>query len=143
VETVMFNGVVPADPAVYSLGEDFNENGILDMMFKFSRSEIEGILAEGEHVEVVITGEIRDVTYFAARDTIRVIRPRVASPNGGEAYYVGQPITVSWDDPDGWSVEHADLFYTVDGGVTWEPIATGLTGNTHTWSTPLVSTEQA
>jgi subtilisin family serine protease len=143
VETVLFNGFVPADVAHYSFTEDFNENGINDLMFKFSRSEIEAILAEGESVEVVITGEIRDVTYFVARDTIRVIQPTMAMPNGGEVFYVNQPVTVSWSDPEGWNVDHADLYYTVDGGISWETLAAGLTGNTCTWTAPQVTTGQA
>jgi len=143
VETVLFNGTVPVDGSHYSLSEDFNDNGIMDMMFKFDRSAIEEILPEGEHVEVVITGEIRDTTYFVARDTIRVIQPRMRTPNGGLSYYVNTPLNVTWDDPENVNVDHADLYYTLDGGVTWEPMATGITGNRYEWTVPLVSTEEA
>ena len=84
IETVMFNGVVLADAKFFAYEEDFNGNGIPDLMFKFSRSEIEGLLVEGEEVEVTVTGEIRDTIYFVATDIIRVINPTVVAPNGGE-----------------------------------------------------------
>ena len=142
VETVLFNGEVAADANVWSLSEDFNENGIPDAMFKFDRSAIEDILVEGEHVEVVVTGEIRDVTYFVARDTIRVIRPHMVSPNGEEVYYLGQPVTIQWENPENWNVDHVDLFSTVDGGITWEPVASGLTGTSHAWEVPLIPSEE-
>jgi len=142
IETVLFNGTVPADPAHVSIG-DFNENGIPDLQFKFDRMAIEDILPEGEAVEVVITGEIRDTTYFVATDVIRVIQPTLRTPNGGLSYYVNQPVNITWDAPDGVNVDHYDLYYTLDGGATWEPMVSGLTNYHYEWTVPLVSTEQA
>ena len=142
LETVMFNGVVLADDKFFIYEEDFNGNGIPDLMFKFSRSEIEGILMEGEEVEVTVTGEIRDTIYFVATDIIRVINPTMVAPNGGEYVAAGAPFQVVWDNPAEWNVDHADLVYTVDGGENWVEIATGVTGNSYTWTTPALSSEQ-
>jgi hypothetical protein len=136
LETVMFNGVVLADAKFFVTDGDFNGNGIPDLMFKFSRSEIEDILTEGEEVEVTVTGEIRDTIYFVATDYIRVINPHMVTPNGGEFIALGSPYELIWDNPTEWHVEHADLFFTIDGGENWVEIATGVTSTHYTWTTP-------
>ncbi len=135
VETVLFNGAVAADTKFFELG-DFNDNGVTDVSFKFSRGAIEDILPEGEHVEVVITGEIRDTIYFVARDTIRVIQPRMVSPNGNETFMVPTAINITWDDPETGTVEYADLYYTVDDGESWNLIASNIEGNSYEWTPP-------
>jgi len=143
LETVMFNGVVLADDKFFVYDGDFNGNGIPDLMFKFSRSEIEDILTEGEEVAVTVTGEIRDTTYFVATDIIRVINPRMVTPNGGEFLAPGSPYTLVWDNPAEWHVEYADLYYTIDDGENWVEMATNVTGTTFTWTTPETPTEKA
>ncbi|MFH2053237.1 MAG: S8 family serine peptidase [bacterium] len=142
IETVMFNGVVPVDGDRYALFEDFNDNGILDMMFKFDRSLIEEILPEGEQVAVTITGEIRDTAYFVATDTIRVIRPRMTSPNGGEIAMAGTTINLQWENPVNWSVDHSDVYYSADGGESWTLIAAGVAGTSAMWQTPATVSDQ-
>ncbi len=143
LETVMFNGVVLADTKFFVYDEDFNGNGIPDLMFKFSRLEIEGILMEGEEVEVTVTGEIRDTTYFVATDIIRVIQPSMVRPNGGEFIATGGTFELSWENPDNWNVDFSNLYYTIDGGENWVEIATGVNGNSYTWNTPETASEDA
>jgi len=143
LETVMFNGVVLADDKFFVYEEDFNGNGIPDLMFKFSRSEIEGILMEGEEVEVTVTGEIRDTTYFVATDIIRVINPTMLTPNGGEYFTSGAPVELVWENPVEWHVDYANLFYTTDGGENWVEMASNVTGNSYSWVTPELASDQA
>ncbi|MEN8006747.1 MAG: choice-of-anchor D domain-containing protein, partial [Candidatus Krumholzibacteriota bacterium] len=142
LETVMFNGVVLADDKFFVYDGDFNGNGIPDLMFKFSRSEIEGILEEGEEVEVTVTGEIRDTIYFVATDIIRVINPTMVAPNGGEFVAAGAPFQLVWNNPSEWNVDHSDLVYTIDGGENWIEIASGVTGDTYAWTTPVLASDQ-
>ncbi len=54
------------------------------------------------------------------------------SPNGGETL-VSDPITVSWSaaDADGDPLTF-NLFYSPDGGASWDPIALGITGTVTT-----------
>jgi subtilisin family serine protease len=142
-ETVLFNGVVLADAKFEGSMGDFNENGIPDLKFKFSRSEIEALLLEGEEVEVTVTGEIRDTIYFVATDIIRVINPSMVTPNGGEVVATGSAIDVVWVNPSEWTVDYADLYYTVDEGETWVELAMGVTGNSYVWTTPETPAESA
>ncbi|MCK9995017.1 MAG: S8 family serine peptidase [Candidatus Krumholzibacteria bacterium] len=136
IETVLFNGVVSADLKVFAYDEDFNGNGIPDLMFKFDRSEIEGILMEGEEVVITVTGEVLDTTYFVATDIIRVIQPTMKSPNGGEIVTLGNPYELIWENPDNWNVDHSNLYYTIDDGENWVEIATDVSGTSYTWIAP-------
>ena len=134
-ETVRLNGTVPADPNKVTIG-DFNSNGIPDLQFKFSRSAVEAVLGEGDSVTVVVTGEILDTAFFWAESVIRVINPHVLSPNGGERLPVGGAVDVVWTNPQGWNVDHADLYYTADDGVSWNVVAQDIQAETYTWMVP-------
>jgi hypothetical protein len=61
----------------------------------------------------------------------------VASPNGGET--VSGEITVTWagGDIDDDAVSYS-VFYSDDGGGSWNPIGTGLLGTNIQWNTSLV-----
>ena len=120
-----------------------SRSGIADLMFKFDRSEIEALLLTGEEVEVTVSGEIEDTIYFVATNVIRVINPTMVRPNGGENVPAQFPYDIVWENPADWHVDHADLYYTLDGGETWEEIATGVTGDRFTWTTPVAESEQA
>lgn len=50
-------------------------NGSRKVMAKFSRPEVQALLAPGAAVEVTLTGELKDGTPIAGSDTIRVIEP--------------------------------------------------------------------
>ena len=73
LSTVKLLGRVPCVDRVLRLG-DFNRNGIPDLKFRFDRDLVLHAIPAGDRVEVSITGEIRDSTYFAGKDTIRVFR---------------------------------------------------------------------
>jgi hypothetical protein len=140
LETVRLNGVVPADHLDI---EDFNDNGIPDLNFKFDRSAVAAILAEGDSVEITVTGEIRDTTYFVCTNYIRVIHPQMMHPNGGEVLLAGGTMEISWSNPDGWDVTSASLTWSSDGGQSWNLIAEGITGTTYTWQIPVDVTTEA
>jgi subtilase family protein/HYDIN/CFA65/VesB family protein/fervidolysin-like protein len=142
IETVRFNGVVPADTDRFYLDRDFNDNGIPDVKFVFDRSAIEDILTPGEEVVVTITGEVRDTAHFVGTDTIRVIQPRMTSPNGGETLPAGASVTVEWDQPADSPVDYSSLYFTADGGETWSLIASGVETSYYTWTTPTIASEE-
>ncbi len=120
---------------------DFNGNDVPDLELKFDRAAVETALPEGDRVEVVVTGEIEDVTYFVARQTVRVLRPRLTSPNGGEVTMGSH--TIRWLDPEGRRADHADLAFSPDGGQTWSLLARAVTGNAYAWTLPGVPTGSA
>lgn len=143
VTTVRLNGTVPIDGVRFERDKDFNQNGILDLMFRFDRTLVEAVLEEGEAVEVSITGEIRDVAYFVATNTIRVFQPHLLSPNGGEVLPAAGTVYLEWENPTDQVIDHSDLYFTADAGETWHLIASGVPGTEYTWTTPGVASETA
>jgi len=69
--SILLEGSIPARPHPYRFG-DHDRDGVPDLMVKFRRSEVIGILPEGEEVPVTISG-IVGTTSFEGMDTIRVI----------------------------------------------------------------------
>lgn len=68
----MFEDVVPTEPRPTKIG-DHDHNRIPDLMVKFDRSAVQGLVSVG-YVELTVTGEV-DGILFSGSDTIRVIRP--------------------------------------------------------------------
>src|SRR5262249_9576825 len=63
----------------------------------------------------------------------------VTSPNGGESWVAGSvhPITWTATDPEGIDAAGIALEYSVDGGSSWLPVASGLAnGGTFDWTVP-------
>jgi subtilisin family serine protease len=142
VETVRLNGAVPADVDHYSIG-DFNMNAIPDLEVRFDRGSVNGILAEGDSVLVTVTGEIEDTIYFVGMDYVRVIRPQLLYPTGGEAMKAGSLRDLSWANPEGYAVDYATLTFSPDGGNTWSLIADNVTAQTYRWTVPTEPADNA
>ena len=91
VESVLLEGAVSAD---YSQGNTGNagHDGGRGLSFRFDRSAVELLLSEGNHVPVVIAGEIADKAWFLGVDEIKVIDgPSASSPVGTARQDVGVP----------------------------------------------------
>jgi hypothetical protein len=71
VDTVVLNDVVPAEPHPTHIG-DYDDDGILDLMVKFDRSDVQAILGVGDEVKITVTGEVAGIP-FEGSDTIRVV----------------------------------------------------------------------
>ena len=142
IETVTLNGTVPADTENYSTS-DFNQNGIPDLSCKFDRAAVEAMLPEGEAVLLLVEGEVRDTTWFWGSESVRIIRPRLHSPNGGETLAAGSSFTVTWENPRDWQVSHADLYFTLDDGGSWSTLAAGVVGTSCPWSLPSTASQSA
>ncbi len=116
--------------------------GIYSAHAKFDRAAVEAILPEGDSVEVWIAAEVDGMTYIAGRETIRVIRPRVNHPNGGEVFYEYDQMIVTWETPEGWDPDSYVVLFSPDGGETWQELASGVTGQSVIVDVPMVTTEQ-
>jgi hypothetical protein len=136
LESVLLNGVVPADESGFKVDSDFNENGIADVSFNFDRTAAAAVLPEGEEVAVTVTGEIEDTIWFVATAYIRVFNPQMQTPNGGEYALAGGSYQLRWEEPANWDVSYADLAWTPDDGETWFEIATNVPGNSYGWAVP-------
>lgn len=71
VSTVTLNNTISAlsSPATV---EDYNNNGIKDLMVKFERSEVQKIVAVGTN-ELTVSGNLSDGTMFAGKDVLNVM----------------------------------------------------------------------
>jgi hypothetical protein len=128
--TVRLNGVVAPVPHPVSIG-DFDEDGVPDRLFKFSRAEVLAALPTGMEVEVDLSGRMLSGIYFTARDTISVIGPCdpdqvIVAPDTLRA---GQIATISWTAQDGDPIGY-DGYLSMDGGLTWESIFRGIVSAT-------------
>ena len=61
---------------------------------------------------------------------------KLLTPNGGETLTGLQSYTITWEAP--LAAVKFNLAYTVDGGLTWRRIAAGVTGNSFTWTVPVL-----
>jgi subtilisin family serine protease len=141
--TVRWNGTVPLAEGTDVGIADFNGNGVPDLELRFSREAVEAVLQEGDSVPITIIGEIRDIIWFTGHDVIRVLRPRLVVPKGGELIPAGSSLRVEWVEPQGWGVDHADLTVSFDGGDTWRMLAEGIRGTTYAWTVPHTPTTRA
>ncbi len=62
---------------------------------------------------------------------------RIITPNGGEIYSICDTINIIWSGVE--SNKPVNLFYSVDGGSSWRPIASNQTGLSYKWVPPLGS----
>jgi hypothetical protein len=64
--------------------------------------------------------------------------PHLSHPNGGETYLTGMRTTVSWENPtlDRCAVSYAQLYYSPDGGGTWNLAADHVLGTEYVWGVP-------
>jgi len=68
----MLNDLVRAEDNPIGI-EDYDNDGIADLMVKFNMSAVQEILEEGDEVVITITGEFTDRIPFGGTDTIQVI----------------------------------------------------------------------
>ena len=59
----------------------------------------------------------------------------VLAPNGGETVPAGSTYTISWGAPS--QAVKFNLEYSMDGGITWKVIASGVAGTTYAWTAPV------
>ncbi|MBS1561834.1 MAG: hypothetical protein JSS89_09530 [Bacteroidetes bacterium] len=65
----------------------------------------------------------------------------LTAPTGGERIAGGSKYTVRWTKTA--AVGNCDLFYSTNGGSSWESITTGVTGASFEWDVPSVVTDNA
>ncbi len=68
---------------------------------------------------------------------------KLTSPNAGDTYVPGMPITLSWEPVGSGRIDFANLAWSADGGATWSSIATGVPGASYVWTVPDAQTDNA
>jgi len=139
LNSVLLNGTVAPSLDFFQVG-DWNHNHVPDLALKFARDAVKSALSQGDQVPVTITGAIGD-RCFDGTTTVRVIGPHLRNPNGGEVYLPGVRAEVDWENPQGWTVNYAQIYYSADDADSWSLIADRVTGQTYVWAAPQEPTE--
>jgi len=140
-ETVRAMKVVSPDPDYGEVG-DGNGNGVPDREFRFARGALLAAFPAGEEVQVVVTGDVGDAAGFHGEAHIRVTRPQVVSPNGGETLSAHGRTEIVWDTPPGWNPTRVEIQYSPDGGESWGRVAADAGASPYAWETPSEPTEE-
>jgi len=68
---------------------------------------------------------------------------KLLDPQGGESFVPGEVITISWEEEQTHMAIDFDLYFSSDGGETWEEIASlNVDRLEYTWTVPDIETEQ-
>ena len=136
-------------PIVY---EDKDADGLLEGVYKFGRLQLLSLLPDGNNVPVEVIGELEDITWFSGTDQIRVLRPRMISAAGmqddpktestGPTYSPGYSLYLAWDDPEGYTANSYDIWFSADGGTSWSLLAGGVLNHQYTWTVPPQTTTE-
>jgi parallel beta-helix repeat protein len=76
IASILLNDLVPALAKPTEI-DDYDEDGIPDLMVKFERNKVQTILNTGEKIPIIITGQViykNRILDFKGSDTIRVIK---------------------------------------------------------------------
>ncbi len=118
--------VIFGDPFPVDVDEDARLTGFAaDDRFGFSVSGTGDIDGDG-FADVIVGAPQNDAGGLnAGRAYVILLYPyQIVTPNGGEVWPAGQPVTVRWRGRD-----VADLALSTDGGSTWSTLAVGVGGD--------------
>jgi hypothetical protein len=60
----------------------------------------------------------------------------LTTPNGGETFEEESQQTIQWIASDNVGITAIDLYYSMDGGISWNPIVLGISGTQYLWTLP-------
>jgi uncharacterized protein YycO len=75
VSSILLNNQIPAETKPIEIG-DYDNDGIPDLMVKFSRNELQKILELGDDIEILISGKVNGYN-FMGKDIIKVIASEI------------------------------------------------------------------
>lgn len=100
--------------------------------------------------ETMIRFTVRSINLLGELSSTTEINPppplpesvAVLSPNGGEWYYFGQEVSISWRSKN---VDTLSIYYSLDNGISWNPVTTSVNGDVgyYTWTVPSVASTLA
>jgi subtilisin family serine protease len=142
ISSVSLFGQLFANPSPIAYADD-NHDGILELVVKFDRAAFEALVPTGDQVPITVTGEVRDQTWFTGTTYVRTIHPHVTAPNGGEYLVAGASTALRWNSPPNGSPSSYDVWLSRDGGLSWESVATQVTGTSYSWTVGGAGTDHA
>jgi hypothetical protein len=72
-ESILLNGVLNIAENSPSEIVDHDNDGVPDLMVKFSKTDVQSLIGVGEKIDIIISGALDDGTNFQGIDTIKVI----------------------------------------------------------------------
>jgi len=119
---------------------DANSNGVPDLMVKFDRAAALAMSGNGAMWYPEVAGQATlgpDTLYFAARDSVRVIRPVITAPLGGAVLPAGSTFVVRWSSPEGYPIDSVSVNYSPSYTAGWQLLSHGLPdAQSFAWVTP-------
>jgi len=121
----------------YDQGEgNLWDNGAVDGGNHWSDHTCTGNPSDGSQPYNIL-GDAASVDHYPFQDEdgwVLGIFVAVNSPNGGENWEMGTVHEITWTASGGTSV---DIYYSIDSGVTWTPVAVGEANDgAYSWATP-------
>jgi hypothetical protein len=132
-------GTITSSPEGINCGSDcrgvYNAGTVITLTatpqagFDFSGWQGGGCMGKGQCI-LTLNAKTTVTANFSSKTSVTVI-----SPNGGEVIPSGSTANIQWlASPD---TIKFDLRYSVDGGITWMNIASGVSGTTsYNWTVP-------
>ncbi len=138
--SVLLNDVIPGMKALKKPFTDRDKDGLPEAVYWFDRELFEMIIPQGDYVKATVSGMLITGDCFEGCDSIRTHRPEITAPTEGQTLVANEVFTIRWTSPSDVKVDYVDIFYTLDDGTTWLPIAEMLTDDDgeYDWIVPLV-----
>ena len=133
--TLRANGTLIPDATFFNVG-DANLDGIPDAHFRFDRTTFIAALPPEDQVEVVVTGETSHGQFFSVRDTVRVLRPHVIQPHGGERLLAGTYVDIQFDLSETPDADSMVVAFSPNGGTSWQTVGETAGDNHLSWQLP-------
>jgi len=71
---------------------------------------------------------------------VDIVSVTLRQPDGGESAHSGSTYSIQWEAPP--DSEEFSLFYSLNNGSTWKPIASGVSGTSYPWEVPIAASNQ-
>ena len=133
--TLRANGTLIPDATFFHVA-DADSDGIPEAHVRFDRTTFITALPPEDQVDVVVTGETSTGQYFNLRDTVRLLRPHVLHPHGGERLLAGTFVDAQFDLNETPDADSVVVAYSPNGGTTWQSIGVTEGENHLSWRLP-------
>jgi flagellar hook capping protein FlgD len=133
--TVRVLGTLSPDPGFFQVA-DSDSDGILDAHLRFDRTQFISALPPEDEVAIGIVGETSASYFFTATDNVRVLRPHVLYPHGGETLLAGTFVDTRFDLNETPDADSVVVAFSPNGGGSWQTVAETHGENHVSWRLP-------
>jgi len=111
----------------------------------FAQPDLLAARPGGGTLPFVVTGQVANAGWFVGADTLRVPQATLREPatlaawgarQAAPAFEAQTAHTFAWTDPADAQIDHYELWWSRDGGDSWDAIATALRTPVASWTPP-------